>query len=149
VLFSIIFCFCLTFDPYSFRFFFWIDSFSILSFNFGLVGNWGLCIVFRPGLRLGFRVLTVLPGRPGQNFFLKKSKRRRFSYKKTKNKSQRVAIGSCRVTPGFSFPCFFFNPARFQSRVDPPGRVLKLWLWIWKVNLCDISFFFPIFTLIF
>jgi hypothetical protein len=44
-----------------------------------------------------------------------------------KNKSQRVATGflteSCRVTPGFFFSCFFFNPARFQPLVDPSGRV--------------------------
>jgi hypothetical protein len=67
----------------------------------------------------------VWPGRPGQFFFLKKkSKRCRFS--KKKNKSQRVChrvlTGSCRVTgstrrvsrvtPGFSFPRFFINPAR-------------------------------------
>jgi hypothetical protein len=58
--------------------------------------------------------------------FFKKSKRRRFSKKKKVNG---FVIGSCRVnlrrvsrvTPGFSFPCFFFNPARFQPRV---GRVL-------------------------
>jgi hypothetical protein len=31
------------------------------------------------------------------------------------------------VTPGFDFPYFFLNLARFQSRVDPPGRVSKLW----------------------
>jgi hypothetical protein len=34
-----------------------------------------------------------------------------------RNKSQRVATRfltkSCRVTPGFFFPYFFFNPARF------------------------------------
>ena len=31
-----------------------------------------------------------------------------------------LAGSTRRVTPGFSFPCFFFNPARFQPRV--PGR---------------------------
>jgi hypothetical protein len=30
------------------------------------------------------------------------------------------------VTPGFSFPYFFFNPARFQPWVNPPSRVSKL-----------------------
>jgi len=35
-------------------------------------------------------------------------------------------IGSCRVMPGFSFPYFYFNPARFQPLVDPPGWVSKL-----------------------
>jgi hypothetical protein len=41
-----------------------------------------------------------------------------------KNKNQRVATGfltgSCRVTLGFDFLCFFLNPARLQPRV---GRV--------------------------
>jgi hypothetical protein len=65
---------------------------------------------------------------------------------KTKNKTKvdGFAIGSClvnwvagsalRVTSDFFFLCFFFNPARFQSRVDrvlnqPAGlnRILKLW----------------------
>jgi hypothetical protein len=27
-----------------------------------------------------------------------------------------------RVTPGFFFSCFFFNPARFQLWIDPLGR---------------------------
>jgi hypothetical protein len=27
---------------------------------------------------------------------------------------------------GFFFPYFFFNPAWFQPRIGPPGRVLKL-----------------------
>jgi hypothetical protein len=27
-----------------------------------------------------------------------------------------------RVTPGFFFLYFFFNPARFRPRVNPPGR---------------------------
>jgi hypothetical protein len=68
--------------------------------------------------------LTGSPGRPS-HFFLK-SKWRRFS---KKNKSQRVCnrvAGSThwvsRATPGFSFPRFFFNPARFQPRVNPLGR---------------------------
>jgi hypothetical protein len=43
-----------------------------------------------------------------------------------KKKSQRVATGFCRVNPlgrsGHDFSYFFFNPARFQPRVDPPGR---------------------------
>jgi hypothetical protein len=70
--------------------------------------------------------LTGSPGRPGQ-FFLNQNN---VILVKKKNKNQRVATwfftGSCRVsrvTPGFFFPYFFFNPARFQSRVDPPGRV--------------------------
>jgi hypothetical protein len=39
-----------------------------------------------------------------------------------------------RLQPGFFFPCFFFNPARFQPRVGRvpgqpavSGRILKLW----------------------
>jgi hypothetical protein len=97
--------------------------------NFKLIRSWSLntnptiiCIVFRPGpvqgpgsgFWPGHRVARV-------NFF--KSKRRRFS---KKNKSQPVATRflteSCRVTPSYSFPYFFFNLARFQPRVDPPGR---------------------------
>jgi hypothetical protein len=36
------------------------------------------------------------------------------------------------ITPGFFFPCFFFNPARFQPRiarslVNPPGRAGFQW----------------------
>jgi len=100
----------------------------------------------RLGPRLGFRVLAGSPGLPGRvNSFKKKSKRRRFSKKKNKkNKSQRVchrvltgSAGSTRrvsrVTPGFSFPLFFINPARFRPRVGQvpgrpagPGRVSKL-----------------------
>jgi len=79
-----------------------------------------------PGPRPGFRVLTRLPGW----FFLKKkkSKRHRFSKKKTKKiKVNGFAIRSAGSTPGFSFPRFFFNPTRFQPRVNPPGRVSKLW----------------------
>jgi hypothetical protein len=89
----------------------------------------------RLGPRPGFRVLTGSPGQLSQFFF--KSKQCYFS---KKNKSQqvcnRVLLGQLgcwvsRVTPGFSFPYFFFNPARFQprlvrSQVDSPGRVSKL-----------------------
>jgi hypothetical protein len=85
-------------------------------------------------------------GLAGSIFFFK-SKQRRFS-KKKKNKSQqvchRVLTGFSRVagltrrvsrvTPGFSFPCFFVNPARFRSRIGRvpdrpagPDRVSKLW----------------------
>jgi len=42
-----------------------------------------------------------------------------------KKKSQRVATGffrAGRVTPGHDFSYFFINPARFQPRVDLPGR---------------------------
>jgi len=85
-------------------------------------------IVFKPGPRAGFRVLMDSLGCPGQIFFKKKSKRRCFS---KKNKSQQGATsfltGSCRVTSGFSLSCFFFNSTRFQLRIDPSGRVLKLW----------------------
>jgi len=73
----------------------------------------------RSDLKFGFWILTRLSNCPGQFYFFK-SKRRRFS-KKTK-KSQRVTTGfltgSCLVTPGFSCLYFFFNPARFQSRVS-------------------------------
>jgi hypothetical protein len=84
-------------------------------------------IVFKPDPRAEFRVLTESLGCPGQFFFLKKSKRRCFSIKKSQQGATSFLTGSCRVTSGFSFPCFFFNPARFQLRIDPSGRVLKLW----------------------
>jgi hypothetical protein len=73
--------------------------------------------------------LTGSPGRPGQFFFFK-SKRRRFSKKKNQRVFNRVLLGQPgrRVTTGFSFPYFFFNPAWFQPRVNPSGRVSKLWL---------------------
>jgi hypothetical protein len=62
--------------------------------------------------------LTGSPGGLGQ-FFLKNQ-----NDIVLVKKNQRVATGfltgSCRVTPGFSFPYFFFNPAWFQTRV---GRV--------------------------
>jgi hypothetical protein len=67
-----------------------------------------------------------LTGLPGQFYFLKKSKRRHFSKKKPKvNRLQPdflldLAGSTHRVTLGFSFPYFFFNPALFQPRV--PGR---------------------------
>jgi hypothetical protein len=90
------------------------------------------------GFWLGHR---VWPGRPGQFLKKKKLKRRRFSKKKQKKtKVNGFVTGSCRVTgstrrvtPGFSFPCFFVNPARFRPRVGRvpgrpvgPGRVSKL-----------------------
>jgi hypothetical protein len=77
----------------------------------------------RPGPRPGFWVLTGSPVVQVNSFFNQND------VILVKKKSQRVATGSCRVnrvTPGFSFPYFFFNPARFQPRVgriDPPGRV--------------------------
>jgi hypothetical protein len=80
-------------------------------------------ILDQPGQRVGFQILTGL----FELIFLKKSKRHHFS-KKTIKKNHQVAfeflIGSCRVTPGFSFPCFFFNLARFQPQVSgqPVGR---------------------------
>jgi hypothetical protein len=104
-----------------FYIFFWIDSFSILSFNFGLVGNWGLCIVFRPGLRLGFRVLTVLPGRPGQFFFLNQND---VVLVKKKQKS----TGCNRVLPGYTgffLPLFFLQPGPVLVPGRPAGPGFK------------------------
>jgi len=83
-------------------------------------------IVLRPGLIQGLGS-GFWPGHlVGRVIFFLKSKWRRFS---KKNKSQRVCnrvAGSThwvsRATPGFSFPRFFFNPARFQPRVNPLGR---------------------------
>jgi hypothetical protein len=90
--------------------------------------------------RLGFRFLTGSPGfgrvtgSAGSIFFLKKLKRRRFSKKTKKNKSQwvcnRVLAGSyrvSRVTPGFSFPVFSStrpgsSPGSAGFWVDPLGR---------------------------
>jgi len=85
-------------------------------------------IVLRFGPGSGFQVLTGSPGfgRVSSCFF--KSKRRHFS--KKKNKSQqvcnRVLLGQpgrqvSWATLGFSFPCFFFNQARFQPRVGRAG----------------------------
>ena len=80
-----------------------------------------ITIVFRPGpvqnLGSGF-----WPGRPGQVFL--KSKRRRFSKKKSQRVITGFLIGSCRVTPVFSFLYFFFTLAPFQPRVGRvPGRL--------------------------
>ena len=80
----------------------------------------------RSSSKLGFRDLIGSSGWPGHNFF-KKNQNDAVLVKKTKiNKSQsvcgRVLTGSyrvSRVTLGFSFFYFFFNPTRFQSRVDP------------------------------
>ena len=84
--------------------------------------------------------LDPVAGPVGSILFFFKSKQRRFS--KKNNKSQQVCnrvAGSTRrvsrVTPGFFFPRFFFNPVGFQPRVcrvpDRPvgsGRVSILWL---------------------
>jgi hypothetical protein len=61
-----------------------------------------------------------LTGSLGQNFL--KLKRRRFSKKNKKQKLTGCNRVFDRVTPGFSFLYFFFNLARFQPRVNPPGR---------------------------
>jgi hypothetical protein len=49
-----------------------------------------------------------------------KSKRRRFSKKKV-NGLQPDFCRVSRVTPGFFFSYFFFNPARFQPRIYSSG----------------------------
>jgi hypothetical protein len=70
--------------------------------------------------------LDPVAGPVGSIFFLK-SKQHRFS--KKKQKSMGLQPGR-RVTPGFFFPRFFFNPAGFQPWVlgRPVGldRVSKL-----------------------
>jgi len=79
----------------------------------------------RPGSMPGFWVLT------GLVLFFFKSKRRHFSKKQKKNKSQRVcnrvlpSQPGCRVNPpnqpghiGFSLPLFFLQP----GLVPAPGR---------------------------
>jgi len=89
----------------------------------------------RPGLVQG-PGSGFWPGhRIGRVIFFFKSKRRRFSKKKNQ-KSTGLQLGLDRVsrlTSGFFFPFFFFNPARFQPRVGwvlgqptGPGRVSKL-----------------------
>ena len=84
-------------------------------FNLNIVD---LTIVLRPA-----RSKAQVPGFDRVSFFFFKSKRCRFSKKK---KINGFATGSCQVNPpdqpSFSLPCFFFNPAQFQPRVDPPGR---------------------------
>jgi len=105
----------------------------------------------------------VWPGRPGQ-FLKKKNQNDVVLVKKTKKKVNGFVTGSCRVnrvdppgqpgytgfflpsffhqpgpvTPGFSFPRFFINPARFRprggrvpGRPAGPSRVSKLCLW-WR-----------------
>ena len=92
----------------------------------------------RPGPRLGFRVLAGSPGLTGSaGSILKKKNQNDVVLVKKKQKStglsprldrvSRVNGSTRRVTPSFSFFLFFVNPARFRSRVDPPGRVSKLW----------------------
>jgi hypothetical protein len=109
-------------------------SFLILFFNIELVKNYSYNHSFktRPGPRPGFRVLTGSLGRPGQFFFLKKSKRHRFS-KKTKQKLTGLQPGLDRVLPGhtgFFLPPFFLQPGPVLAPGQPVGlgRVLKLWL---------------------
>ena len=71
------------------------------------------------------------------SFFIKKSKRHRLVKKTKVNGFATGLAGSTRwvirVTPGFSFSHFFFNPPRFQPRVGRvlgrptgPGQVSKL-----------------------
>jgi hypothetical protein len=96
-------------------------------------------MVFRPGpvqysgsrFWPGHQVLTGSPGHPG--YFFLKSIRRRFS---KKNKSQlaatRFLTWSTRSHQVFSFPIFSWTRPGSSlessgSRVDPPGRVSKLW----------------------
>jgi hypothetical protein len=85
----------------------------------------------RPGSRPGFWVLTGSAG----SFFFKKNQNDVVLVKKNQ-KSTGLQLGLDRVsrlTSGFFFPFFFFNPARFQPRVGwvsgqptRPGRVSKL-----------------------
>jgi hypothetical protein len=112
-----------------------------------LLKQWDLLvgsIVFRPGLMAGpvqSSGFDQVTGLAGSNFFLKKSKRCRFS--KKKNKNQRVATefltGSCHVnwvagSTGshrvFSYPIFSSTRpgsslGSVGSRVDPPGPAWK------------------------
>jgi len=79
----------------------------------------------RSGLRLGFRILTGSPDQPGQFFFLNQNDV--ILVKKQKSTGLQpgrdwVAGSTCRVTPGFSFPRFFFNLDRFQPRINPSSR---------------------------
>jgi hypothetical protein len=69
--------------------------------------------------------LTGSPGRPGQFFFFL-NQNDVVLVKKKKQKSTGATgffIGFLSGHTGFSFLYFFFNPARFQPRVDPSGRV--------------------------
>ena len=102
-------------------FFWWIEWMTVIA-----------TIVLRHGLVQGSGSWFW----PDQFFF--KSKRRRFSKKNKKNKSQlicnRVLTGSCRVNPpgqpghiGFFLPSFFLQLGPVPvpgpgSRVDPPGQ---------------------------
>jgi len=84
----------------------------------------------RPGPRPGFRVLAGSPGLTGSILF--KKNQNDVVLVKKKQKSTGLSPGLdrvtgstrrvSRVTPGFSFPRFFINPARFRPQVGPPGR---------------------------
>jgi hypothetical protein len=69
-----------------------------------------------------------LTGSPGQSLFFKKIQNEVVLVKKNQRVATEFLTGFCRVnrvgwvTPGHDFSNFFINPARFQSRVDPPGR---------------------------
>jgi hypothetical protein len=88
----------------------------------------------RPGSRPGFRVLAGSPGLTGstRSILLKKNQNDVVLVKKKTQKSTGLSLGldrvlpgqpGRRVTPGFSFPRFFINPARFRPRVGRvPGR---------------------------
>jgi len=67
-------------------------------------------------------------------------------FKKSQRVCNRVLSGQPgrRVTLGFSFPCFFFNPARVQPQVPGrpamPDRVSKLWLSTLAVDSVDDAY---------
>jgi hypothetical protein len=82
-------------------------------------------IVFKPGPRAEFRVLTESLGCPGQFFFFKKSKRRCFSIKK---KSTRCNQFFDRILSGhirFFLPLFFLQPAPVSAPDRPVGPGFK------------------------
>jgi len=120
---------------YSFFSPFFLDIFYCGPWTLFLAPLFSKSIVLRPG----FRVLTGSAGL--KNF---KSKRQRFSKKKSQRVCNRVLSGQSgrRVNPpGFPFPCFFFNPARFQLRVSRvpgwitgSGHVSKLWVKDFKIS---------------
>ena len=89
----------------------------------------------QPGPRLGFRVLAGSPGLTGSAGSILKKKNQNdvvlVQKKQKKQKSTGLSPGLDRVLPGqpghrvdppgFSFPRFFVNPARFRPRVGRAG----------------------------
>jgi hypothetical protein len=104
-----------------------------------------------PGSRFwpGHWVLTESPDRPGQFFFSNQNyvvlvkKQKKIKVNGFVTGSWSGFTGSTRrvsqVTPDFFFPCFFFNPARFQPWIDrvldQPAKRIRFQNYTWRPQI--------------